>query len=77
MDSDLVYDHLVPQLDDNCGLRLCLHHRDFAPGRTIFENIVDSLEKSRSCVIVLSKDYAKCVRNFACGLPINIHTKLH
>ena len=41
------------------GARLCLHHRDFAPGKTIFENIVYSLEMSKSCVIILSKDYAK------------------
>ena len=41
------------------GARLCLHHRDFAPGKTIFENIVYSLEMSNSCVIILSKDYAK------------------
>ena len=41
------------------GTRLCLHHRDFAPGKTIFENIVYSLEMSKSCVIILSKDYAK------------------
>ena len=41
------------------GARLCLHHRDFAPGKTIFENIVYSLEMSKNCVIILSKDYAK------------------
>jgi toll-like receptor 13 len=58
-DRDLVYDHLVPHLESGADLRLCLHHRDFAPGRTIFENIVDALENSRSCVIVLSKEYAK------------------
>ena len=46
-------------IEPRMGARLCLHHRDFAPGKTIFENIVYSLEMSKSCVIVLSKDYAK------------------
>ncbi len=28
-------------------------------GRTIIENIVSCLEQSRSCVVVMSRDYAK------------------
>ncbi len=31
----------------------------FQAGRTIIENIVSCLEQSRSCVVVMSRDYAK------------------
>ena len=40
-------------------LRLCVHERDFQAGRTIIENIVSSLEQSRSCIIVMSRAYAR------------------
>lgn len=37
--------------------RFCLHHRDFIPGKTIFDNVIDSVESSRHTVIILSKHF--------------------
>ncbi|KAK3085696.1 hypothetical protein FSP39_007385 [Pinctada imbricata] len=37
--------------------RFCLHHRDFIPGKTIFDNVIDSVETSRHTVIVLSRNF--------------------
>ncbi|KAK0062694.1 toll-like receptor 2 [Biomphalaria pfeifferi] len=39
--------------------RLCIHQRDFVPGKTIFDNIVDSIEASRHTIIVLSPSFMK------------------
>ena len=37
--------------------RLCLHHRDFLPGTPIEENIVESINKSRKIILVLSTSF--------------------
>ncbi|XP_061188089.1 toll-like receptor 6 [Saccostrea echinata] len=38
-------------------LKFCMHHKDFVPGKTIFENIVKCIEESRHTVIVLSQNF--------------------
>ena len=37
--------------------RFCLHHRDFVAGKTIFDNVTNSVEKSRHTIILLSKHF--------------------
>ncbi|GFR77819.1 Toll-like protein [Elysia marginata] len=39
--------------------RLCLHQKDFVPGKTIVDNIIDSIEASRHTIIVLSPRFMK------------------
>ena len=39
--------------------RLCLHQKDFVPGKTIVDNIVDCIEASRHTIIVLSPRFMK------------------
>ncbi len=61
-DADFVQQCLVVPLErgtDRRQLRLCVHERDFQAGRTIIENIVSSLEQSRSCIVVMSRAYAR------------------
>lgn len=41
------------------GYKLCLHQRDFSIGKSITENIVESMSKSKGCLIILSDDYLK------------------
>jgi hypothetical protein len=38
-------------------LKLCMHYKDFIPGKTIFENIIKCVENSRHTVIVLSRNF--------------------
>ncbi|XP_063052553.1 toll-like receptor 2 type-2 [Engraulis encrasicolus] len=52
-DANWVETQLVPHLE-GAGLHLCLHERDFLPGRWIIDNIVDSVEQSRRVLFVLS-----------------------
>ena len=52
-------DELSPHLEEKIGLKLCIHERDFSAGLPIIENIVLSLEQSRSCLVILSEGYAK------------------
>ncbi|CAL9694839.1 unnamed protein product [Knipowitschia caucasica] len=40
-------------------LRLCLHRRDFLPGRFIMDNIVTAIESSRRTLFILSQNFVK------------------
>lgn len=47
-DADWVREQLLPCLEDNRNpYRLCIHERDFMPGRWIIDNIIDNIENSR------------------------------
>ncbi|XP_069739072.1 toll-like receptor 13 [Phaenicophaeus curvirostris] len=67
-DEAWVLGQLVPQLE-RAALRLCLHHRDFRPGRAIVDNIVDAIYNSRKTVCVLSRSY---LRSEWCSLEIQL-----
>nr|KAG5698010.1 hypothetical protein BaRGS_005828 [Batillaria attramentaria] len=58
-DSRWVHEHLMPALEGGMGLRLCVHQRDFIPGKNIVDNIVDSLEVSKRVLSVFSPNFAE------------------
>lgn len=52
-DADWVRDQLLPCLEDNRNpYRLCIHERDFMPGRWIIDNIVENIESSRKVTLL-------------------------
>ncbi|NXU61625.1 TLR21 protein, partial [Horornis vulcanius] len=59
-DSDWVENTMVRELEQACPpFRLCLHKRDFVPGKWIVDNIIDSIEKSRKTLFVLSEHFVQ------------------
>nr|QFE31828.1 toll-like receptor 23-3 [Sillago sinica] len=56
-DEAWVYHEMLPVLEGEQGWRLCLHHRDFQPGRPIMENITDAIYGSRKTICVISRRY--------------------
>ncbi|MEQ2312082.1 hypothetical protein AMECASPLE_027329 [Ameca splendens] len=56
-DEDWVYREMLPVLEGEQGWRLCLHHRDFQPGKPIIENITDAIYGSRKTICVISRSY--------------------
>uniref|UniRef100_A0A8C6U4H5 TIR domain-containing protein n=1 Tax=Neogobius melanostomus TaxID=47308 RepID=A0A8C6U4H5_9GOBI len=56
-DEDWVYGELLHELEERQGWKLCLHHRDFIPGKSIFENITDAIYSSRKTLCVISRRY--------------------
>ncbi|NXI75677.1 TLR22 protein, partial [Rhipidura dahli] len=59
-DSDWVENIMVRELEQACPpFRLCLHKRDFVPGKWIVDNIIDSIEKSRKTLFVLSEHFVQ------------------
>ncbi|XP_078263571.1 toll-like receptor 2 [Rhinoraja longicauda] len=60
MDSGWVETLLVRELESiQPPLALCLHKRDFTPGKWIIDNIIESIEKSRKTLFVLSRHFVQ------------------
>uniref|UniRef100_A0A8D2D7M8 Toll-like receptor 2 n=1 Tax=Sciurus vulgaris TaxID=55149 RepID=A0A8D2D7M8_SCIVU len=59
-DAYWVEELMVRQLENwEPPFRLCLHKRDFVPGKWIIDNIIDSIEKSHKTVFVLSENFVR------------------
>uniref|UniRef100_A0A8C5TW02 Toll-like receptor 2 n=1 Tax=Malurus cyaneus samueli TaxID=2593467 RepID=A0A8C5TW02_9PASS len=59
-DSDWVENTMVRELEQACPpFRLCLHKRDFVPGKWIVDNIIDCIEKSHKTLFVLSEHFVQ------------------
>ncbi|XP_045890674.1 toll-like receptor 13 isoform X1 [Micropterus dolomieu] len=56
-DEPWVIRELLPKLEGEQGWRLCLHHRDFEPGRPIIDNITNGIYGSRKTICVISRRY--------------------
>ncbi|XP_026155777.1 toll-like receptor 13 [Mastacembelus armatus] len=56
-DEPWVHREMLPALEGEQGWRLCLHHRDFQPGKPIIENITDAIYGSRKTICVISRRY--------------------
>lgn len=58
LDESWVMGTLCKRLEGLCPpLRLCLHHKHFVLGACISDNIIESVEKSRHTIIVLSQNF--------------------
>ncbi|XP_043941250.1 toll-like receptor 2 [Protopterus annectens] len=59
-DSSWVKENLVPQLENNDPpYQVCIHDRDFKPGKTIIANIIDCISKSYKTIFVLSQNFVQ------------------
>lgn len=48
---------LVKYLEEECNLRLCIHHRDFIPGTGIADNITNAIHCSRHTVCFMTSHF--------------------
>ncbi|CAG2244773.1 Toll-like receptor 4 [Mytilus edulis] len=56
-DRFFVHDKILPCLEREAGLKLCIHRRDFLPGNEIAGNITSAIHNSRKVVIMMSHNY--------------------
>ncbi|XP_068110906.1 toll-like receptor 2 [Hyperolius riggenbachi] len=57
-DADWVRGVLLPHLETSKPpYRVCIHERDFQPGKWIIDNIIESIENSRKIIFVLSHNF--------------------
>nr|KAG5692577.1 hypothetical protein BaRGS_024137 [Batillaria attramentaria] len=54
-----VQQHLMPELEERLGLRLCLHERDFIPGKNIVDNIVHCVQNSKKVMMLFSTNFSQ------------------
>jgi hypothetical protein len=59
LDHGWIRQHLMPELEDRQGLRLCIHERDFIPGEQIVDNIARYVERSKKVMMVFSKNFVR------------------
>uniref|UniRef100_A0A8C3WVJ4 Toll-like receptor 1 n=1 Tax=Catagonus wagneri TaxID=51154 RepID=A0A8C3WVJ4_9CETA len=57
-DSAWVKSELIPNLEKE-DIRICLHERNFVPGKSIMENIINCIEKSYKSIFVLSPNFVQ------------------
>ena len=58
-DRQWVHLHLVKELEEKYGFRLCVHQRDFRGGEPIVDNITKAIQSSRKVVVVMSDNFLK------------------
>ncbi|XP_044156203.1 toll-like receptor 2 [Bufo gargarizans] len=59
-DSEWVENMMVPQLENgNPPLKVCIHKRDFVPGKWIIDNIIDAMERSHKTLFILSEHFVQ------------------
>ncbi|XP_075910311.1 toll-like receptor 2 isoform X3 [Petromyzon marinus] len=60
-DAIWVMEKLLPELESHSvpPFRLCVHERDFVPGRVIMDNIIDCIEQSRKTLFVISRSFVE------------------
>ncbi|KAM4014426.1 toll-like receptor 2 isoform 1-T3 [Anomaloglossus baeobatrachus] len=57
-DADWVRGVLLPRLENSSPpYRVCIHERDFLPGKWIIDNIIENIENSRKIIFVLSHNF--------------------
>nr|KAG5685369.1 hypothetical protein BaRGS_013835 [Batillaria attramentaria] len=54
-----VLGNLIPRLEVDLGLELCVHQRDFIPGQNIVDNIVHCVQNSKKVMMLFSTNFAK------------------
>ncbi|CAC5362076.1 unnamed protein product [Mytilus coruscus] len=58
-DRSWVHETFLGKMEQEEGVKLCVHHRDFDVGESITENIDKYLERSWKVVIIISNEFAK------------------
>ncbi|XP_030044016.1 toll-like receptor 2 isoform X2 [Microcaecilia unicolor] len=57
-DADWVRGELLYRLENSSPpYSICIHERDFLPGKWIIDNIIENIEKSRKVILVLSRNF--------------------
>ena len=56
-DDDFFINQLLPELEEKRDFKLCIHSRNFVPGRDIKDNIEEAIESSNSAVFVMSQGF--------------------
>ena len=59
--DNFVIDNLLLELEEIRDFKLCIHSRNFTPGRDIKDNIEESINNSNSAIIVMSQGFVDSI----------------
>ena len=60
-DESFIINNLLPELEETRDFKLCIHSRNFTIGRSIEENIKESIDNSNSAIIVMSQGFVDSI----------------
>ncbi|XP_064616279.1 toll-like receptor 4 [Liolophura sinensis] len=58
-DRTFIREQVIPRLERDAGLKLCVDKRDFIPGLYVTDNILHAIQNSRKTVVFLSRKFLK------------------
>ena len=73
-----ILDGIIPKLQTEHGIELCIHQRDFVAGNAVTDNIVNAIQSSKKTVIILSKAFLKskwCIYEFHMARMESIYSR--
>ncbi|XP_064616600.1 toll-like receptor 4 [Liolophura sinensis] len=76
-DRTFIREQVIPRLERDAGLKLCIDKRDFIPGLYVTDNILHAIQNSRKTVIFLSRKFLKskwCVYEMNMAWMEGIHS---
>ncbi|CAC5412843.1 unnamed protein product [Mytilus coruscus] len=56
-DTDFVVKEIIPNLERDENMKLCIHQRDFIPGQEITQNITNGIHHSRWTICILTRSF--------------------
>ncbi|CAC5378518.1 TLR13 [Mytilus coruscus] len=56
-ETDFVVNEIIPNLECDCNLKLCVHQRDFLPGEEITQNITNGIHQSKRTICILTRSF--------------------
>ncbi|XP_064611289.1 toll-like receptor 4 [Liolophura sinensis] len=58
-DRTFIREQVIPRLEIEAGLKLCIDKRDFIPGLYVTDNILHAIQNSKKTVVFLSRKFLK------------------
>ncbi|CAG2194956.1 TLR13 [Mytilus edulis] len=56
-ETDFVVKEMIPNLECDDNMKLCVHQRDFLPGQEITHNITNGIHQSRKTICILTRSF--------------------
>ncbi|XP_052079311.1 toll-like receptor 4 [Mytilus californianus] len=68
-ETDFVVKEILPNLECNDNMKLCVHQRDFLPGQIITQNITNGIHRSRRTICIVTQSF---LDSYYCMFELNM-----
>ncbi|XP_052084889.1 toll-like receptor 4 [Mytilus californianus] len=56
-ERDFIVNEWIPNIEQTCDIKLCIHQRDFIPGEDITVNITNAIRESKKTVCIVTQSF--------------------